>query len=53
LPVAEYSVLLMHSTPGKCWSVGELTEIAEDVGFVDVVCRPTAGDRSALVARKP
>ena len=34
LPVAEHSVLLMHSTPGKCWSVGELTAMARRVGFV-------------------
>ncbi|MFC5992632.1 methyltransferase [Pseudonocardia hispaniensis] len=53
LPVAEYSVLLMHSTPGKCWSVGELAETAERVGFVDVEHRPAAGDRSVLLARKP
>ncbi|MDQ4097919.1 MAG: hypothetical protein M3144_08645, partial [Actinomycetota bacterium] len=24
LPVARYSVLLMHTTPGRCWSVAEL-----------------------------
>ena len=53
LPVAEYSVLLMHSTPGKCWSVGELTTMAERVGFVDVEHRPAAGDRGVLLARKP
>jgi len=53
LPVAEYSVLLMHSTPGKCWSVRELAEMAERVGFVDVEHRPTAGDRGVLLARKP
>lgn len=53
LPVAEYSVLLMHSTPGKCWSTAELGEIATKVGFVDVTHRPTAGDRSILLARKP
>lgn len=53
LPVAEYSVLLMHSTPGKCWSVGELAQIAEHAGFVDVEHRPTAADRSVLLARKP
>jgi 3-hydroxy-5-methyl-1-naphthoate 3-O-methyltransferase len=53
LAVAEYSVLLMHSTPGKCWSVGELTELALRVGFVDVEHRPTAGDRGVLLARKP
>jgi 3-hydroxy-5-methyl-1-naphthoate 3-O-methyltransferase len=53
LPVAEYSVLLMHSTPGKCWSVGELTAMARRVGFVDVEHREAAGDRGVLVARKP
>lgn len=53
LPVAEYSVLLMHSTPGKCWSTAELTAIATKVGFVDVTHQPTAGDRGVLLARKP
>lgn len=53
LPVAEYSVLLMHSTPGKCWSVGELEAMLHAVGFRDVECRPTAADRSALIARRP
>jgi 3-hydroxy-5-methyl-1-naphthoate 3-O-methyltransferase len=51
--VAEYSVLLMHSTPGKCWSVRELAEMAERVGFVDVEHRPAAGDRGVLLARRP
>jgi SAM-dependent methyltransferase len=53
LPVAEYSVLLMHSTPGKCWSIGELTRMARRVGFVDVEHRAAAGDRGVLLARKP
>jgi 3-hydroxy-5-methyl-1-naphthoate 3-O-methyltransferase len=53
LPAAEYSVLLMHSTPGKCWSVGELATFLGDVGFTDVEHRATAGDRSVVVARKP
>ncbi len=53
LPVAEYSVLLMHSTPGKCWSLGELTELALATGFVAVEHRSTAGDRGVLLARKP
>ena len=52
-PVAEYSALLMHSTPGKCWSVGELGDMARAVGFVDVVHRATAADRGVLLARKP
>jgi SAM-dependent methyltransferase len=53
LPVAEYSVLLMHSTPGKCWSVGELGDMVRRAGFVDVEHRPSAGDRGVLLARKP
>lgn len=53
LPVAEYSVLLMHSTPGRCWSTAELAEMATRVGFVDVAHRPTTADRGVLVARKP
>ncbi|GAA5134082.1 methyltransferase [Pseudonocardia adelaidensis] len=53
LAVAEYSVLLMHSTPGKCWSVRELAEMAGQAGFVDVEHRPGAGDRGVLIARKP
>lgn len=53
LPVAEYSALLMHSTPGKCWSTAELAEIAGGVGFVDITHAPTAADRGVLRARKP
>lgn len=53
LPVAEYSALLMHSTPGKCWSTGELSAMAQVVGYVDVTVRPTAADRSVLLARVP
>ncbi len=53
LAVARYSVLLMHTTPGRCWSVGELEALLLDVGFVDVEERPAAGDRSIILARKP
>jgi hypothetical protein len=53
LPVAEYSVLLMHSTPGKCWSLDELGAFLEETGFVEVDCRPTAADRTAIIARRP
>jgi predicted O-methyltransferase YrrM len=51
--VAEYSVLLMHSTLGKCWSVGELAAMLDDVGFTRIAARPTAADRTAIVAYKP
>jgi len=53
LAAAEYSVFLMHATPGKCWSVGELREMLHDCGFVEVACRATSGDRSVVLARKP
>jgi hypothetical protein len=53
LPIAEYSVLLMHSTPGKCWSTAELAAIAKRVGYVDITHRQTVCDRSVLLARKP
>ena len=46
-------MLLMHSTPGKCWSVAELAGMAEDVGFVDVEHRAAAGARGVLLAREP
>jgi 3-hydroxy-5-methyl-1-naphthoate 3-O-methyltransferase len=43
----------MHATPGKCWSVAELTEMLHGCGFVAVSCRATTGDRSAVLAPKP
>ncbi|GAA4929757.1 O-methyltransferase [Actinomycetospora succinea] len=52
-PVAEYSALLMHSTPGKCWSVTELADVARRAGFAGVEVRDCAADRSALVFTKP
>jgi hypothetical protein len=53
LPVAEYSVLLMHSTPGRCWSVDELAQMTSAVGFGSIEVRPTAADRTVLITRKP
>jgi hypothetical protein len=46
-------VLLMHSTPGKCWSTAELADMTQRVGYVDITYRPTICDRSVLLARKP
>jgi SAM-dependent methyltransferase len=53
LPVAEYSVILMHSTEGKCYSVTEMKELLEEAGFVGMDYHPTAADRSVIMARKP
>ena len=52
LPVAQYSVLLMHSTEGKCYSVGEMRTFLNDADFEWVEHRPTAADRSVILARK-
>jgi SAM-dependent methyltransferase len=53
LPVAEYSVLLMFSTEGKCYSISEMQTILEETGFSDMRFIPTAAHRSAITARKP
>lgn len=53
LAAAEYSVFLMHATPGKCWSSAELGGMLRDCGFVDVQHRVTVGDRSLVLAKKP
>jgi SAM-dependent methyltransferase len=53
LAVAEYSVLLMHSTPGKCWSMGEMAAMLDDAGFTGMASRSTAADRTAILAYKP
>jgi hypothetical protein len=51
--VAEYSVLLMLSTRGKCYSVGEMEQLLLEVGFTNVCLKQTAGFRTVINARKP
>lgn len=53
LAVAEYSVLLMLSTQGKCYSLGELQRMLETIGFTEPQYLPTAADRSLILAQKP
>jgi hypothetical protein len=53
LRVARYSVLLMHSTEGKCYSVGELGSILEELGFQDMGIIENTGNRSIITAKKP
>ena len=53
LPVARYSVLLMHSTRGRCWSLSELQLFLADAGFAEMAVRETAAGRSVVTARKP
>ena len=50
--VAEYSVLLMFVSYGKCYSVKEMTDLMEAAGFVDVEFQKTVGNRSVVIGRK-
>lgn len=52
-PVAEYSALLMHSTRGKCYGVGEYEALLAEVGFDAVTYADTVVDRGVMTARKP
>jgi SAM-dependent methyltransferase len=53
LSVAAYSILLMHSTEGRCRSTVEISELFEDAGFKDALVSATGIDRSAVIAQKP
>jgi hypothetical protein len=53
LPVAAYSVMLMHGTEGRCYSVAEMFDRTAAAGFRDQAFVETAGDRSLVIARKP
>lgn len=50
--IAGYSVLLMHVTQGRCFSVKEMATWLREAGFSEPVEVPSAVGRSALVARK-
>jgi len=52
LPVAEYSVLLMFSTEGKCYSVREMEDMCTQAGFEDISYIPTVAYRSLITAIK-
>jgi SAM-dependent methyltransferase len=53
LPVAAYSVMLMHSTEGRCYSVAEMDGLMREAGFGPARVIPTAADRSLVVAPRP
>ena len=48
LAVAEYSALLMHSTQGKCYSIGEYSELLSGAGFVVGAYSATTANRGFL-----
>lgn len=52
LHVAEYSTMLMHSTEGRCYGVGEMTDILSVAGFTNIKFKPTAAARSVITAEK-
>lgn len=52
LHVAEYSVLLMHSSEGRCYSVAEMEQYLGDAGFRDVAYVAGAAARGIMTARK-
>jgi len=53
LHVAEYSVMLMHATQGRCYGVGELETWLTEAGFTDCTELPGGAARGGLIATKP
>ncbi len=51
--VAEYSVLLMLLSEGKCYSTSEMKEVLVEIGFEDIQYRPTVLNRSVITGVKP
>jgi len=52
LHVAEYSVLLMHASEGRCYSTAEMEEYLNAAGFVEARYREGATARGIMTARK-
>jgi predicted O-methyltransferase YrrM len=52
LHVAEYSVLLMHSSEGRCYSTREMEDYLIDAGFREATYRDTAAARGVMTAIK-
>ena len=52
LAIAEYSVLLMHVTQGRCYSVAEIESWLVDAGFSFRGVVPSAIGRSAILAER-
>jgi O-methyltransferase. len=52
LHVAEYSVMLVHSSEGRCYSVSEMEAHLAEAGFRDVTYAAGAAGRSIITATK-
>lgn len=53
LHVAEYSVMLMHATQGRCYGVGEMEDWLRATGFTDCLELPGGAARGGIIASKP
>jgi predicted O-methyltransferase YrrM len=53
LHIAEYSLLLMHASEGRCYSTEEMERYLEDAGFVEPHYVQGAAARGIMTARKP
>jgi len=51
--IAEYSVLLMFLSEGKCYSILEMKNLLKKIGFVNIEYKPTILNRSVIVGIKP
>lgn len=52
LSVAEYSVLLMFLSEGKCYSVTEIRDLLQEAEFRNIEYKPTILNRSIITGRK-
>jgi SAM-dependent methyltransferase len=52
ISVAEYSVLLMFLSEGKCYSITEMKDILGETGFKDIEFKRTILNRSIVTGRK-
>ena len=52
LHVAEYSVLLMHASEGRCYSVAEMEQYLRDAGYQDVTYVAAAAARGVMAGKK-
>lgn len=51
LAVAQYSVLLMLLSDGKCYSIAEMEDLLQATGFCEICHRGTTSDRAVISAR--
>jgi predicted O-methyltransferase YrrM len=52
LHVAEYSVLILHASEGRCYSVAEMEQYLTNAGFTGCAFTPGAAGRSIITARR-